>query len=347
VEIGGFTSGTERVARHSPDVVECAELRGGVSPGRSIQAHRRGRLEHPALLYADLNEFLSVMVPFVEAGVDGGEVVFIAAGSDCLNALRGELGARASRVTWADTFKWHPNPATRLRAFYELVSDEIAAGASAFRLAGEPVWPSGPPELVREWQRYESALNAVLAPFPVNLICLYDTTSLDPSVIAGARRTHPTIHQFGTNRPSREFEPPEDFLRRWKSVPPRPPADAARLSDASNFSEARRFLSEQAASAGIDADRADDLCIAANEVLTNAFIHATGASLAAWSEDRRLICHIEDRGRGIGDPLAGYRPPSQSNEAGRGLWIARQLVDLVEILAGPSGTIVRLHVNIN
>jgi hypothetical protein len=41
------------------------------------------------------------------------------------------------------------------------------------RLAGEPVWPTGPPELIREWQRYESALNAVLAPFPDTTVRLH------------------------------------------------------------------------------------------------------------------------------------------------------------------------------
>jgi hypothetical protein len=44
------------------------------------------------------------------------------------------------------------------------------------RLVGEPVWPNGPPEHVLEWERYESVLNEVLAPFPVTLVCTYDTS---------------------------------------------------------------------------------------------------------------------------------------------------------------------------
>jgi hypothetical protein len=178
-----------------------------------------GSLEHPALLYADLDDFLGSMVPFVSAGVDRGEFVFVAARADNLAALRAELGERAGMVRWVDTRRWHPHPSSRLRAFHQLATDQLSAGTTRLRLAGEPLWPTGPPELIREWQRYESVLNAVLAPFPATLLCLYDTSSLDRSLVDSAQRTHPVVHRHGTERVSWEFESPQQFLRRCNPTP--------------------------------------------------------------------------------------------------------------------------------
>jgi anti-sigma regulatory factor (Ser/Thr protein kinase) len=305
----------------------------------------RRQLEHAALLYAGLDDLLGSMVPMVTAALDQQEFVFVAARPDNLAALRAELGERAGAVGWADTRQWHPHPATRLRAFHELVTDRLGAGATGLRLAGEPPWPAGPPERVREWQRYESALNAVLAPFPVTLLCLYDTSGLDASVVDAARRTHPTVHQDGAPRPSGRFEPPARFLRRWNAALPPPPPLAARMPEFSDLSAARRFLHDQALRAGVRPERMGDLLVAANEVLTNALVHGnSAASLWAWADDGHFVCQVEDGGGGIADPLAGYRPPSLDASMGRGLWLVRQLVDLLQIEPGPPGTRVRLHV---
>jgi anti-sigma regulatory factor (Ser/Thr protein kinase) len=304
-------------------------------------------LEHPALLYSSTEDFLAYMVPYVRAGLDADEVVFVAARADNLAALRSEIGPRGDAAGWADTKEWHPHTGTRLRAFHELVTDQLAAGATSIRLAGEPVWPAGPSEFVREWQRYESALNNVLAPFPVTLVCLYDAARLDPSILATARVTHPTFHQGAPDQPSGDFETPEEFLARWNAELPPPPRSAARMSVLTDLASARRFLREQAIREGVPADRATDLCFAANEAVTNAIVHGNGvADLWAWEDDGRFMCQVEDRGPGIGDPLAGYRPPSGESGSGRGLWLARQLVDLLQVVPGRAGTTVRLHVRL-
>lgn len=303
------------------------------------------RLEHPALFYSNLDGFLEVMVPYVSGGIDADEVVFVAARGDYLPALRSEVGRRADAVEWADTREWHAHPGTRLRAFYEMVTDGLEMGARRFRLAGEPVWPAGPPEMVCEWQRYESVLNAVLAPFPVSLICLYDTANLDPSVVEVAQTTHPMVRRGGVHGPSPHFEEPEEFLRRWNLEPPPPPDRAARMA-VTEVAPGRRFLRDHALRSGVSPDRAVDLSIAANEVLTNALVHAESPTLWAWTEEDRFVCQVQDRGSGIRDSLAGYRPPPTSGESGRGLWMTRQLVDLLQITPGPTGTTVRLHMTL-
>jgi anti-sigma regulatory factor (Ser/Thr protein kinase) len=302
-------------------------------------------LEHPALLHADVSEFLSYLVPFVQTGVKNREPVFVAVGADNLAALRDAVGAEATGVTWADTREWHPNSSTRLRAFHEYVAERLADGATRIRLVGEPVWNEGRPDLILEWTRYESVLNTVLAQFPVSLVCTYDTSRLDPAIVANARRTHPVVSD-GTERPSPDFREPAELLRTWNPEPPSPPAWAPRLGQPTDLFTARRFLWEEAVSAGVPSERAMDLAMAANEILTNALRYGRGAvAMWGWPEDGRFLCQIQDDGPGIADPLAGYLPPADAMEAGRGLWLARQLVDLLQIVPNFTGTTVRLYVD--
>ena len=305
---------------------------------------RPAHLDHPALLYGNFDEFVGVTAPFIDEGFKRNEVVFVAARGDYLEALRSAVGGTGGR--WHDTRLWHPHPATRLHAFYELVTDELGAGATGFRLVGEPVWPEGQPDLVKEWQRYESSLNAVLAPFPVKLLCLYDAVALDPSIVATARRTHPRIHEADFEGPSPDFEHPEAFLRNWRFDLAAPPSDAACMSGVSNLMAARAFVYDLATRVGVAEEPALDLVAAANEALSNAMVHGRDApDLTVWVDGNRLLCQVHDGGPGIADPLVSYRPPGEG-PSGRGLWMARQLVDFIQIEPGPRGTIVRLHVPI-
>jgi anti-sigma regulatory factor (Ser/Thr protein kinase) len=302
-------------------------------------------LEHPALLYDGTDGFLASMVPYVTDGLEADDVVFVTARSDNLRALRAEVGPEADRARWADTQEWHPHTGTRLRAFHDLVTGELAAGATGIRLAGEAVWPDGPPELVREWQRYESVLNHVLGPFPVTLVCLYDAKSLDPAILDVARVTHPAVRNGGGDRASPGFERPEEFLGRWNADLDPPPSWAIRMPDFVDFAEARRFVFDQAVRAGLPTERAREVCLAANEAITNAFVHGGGlVGVWTWVDAERFICQVQDHGPGVSDPLAGYRPPTERSQSGRGLWISRQIVDLVQVVPGVGGTTVRLHV---
>lgn len=301
-------------------------------------------MDHSALLYDNQQHFLGSMRSYVQAGLDQDEVVFVSARRDNLEALQDAMGAAGGAVRWADTEEWNPLPAPRLRAVHDFVSDGLEDGVPGFRLAGEPVWPEGPVEFVREWHRYESVLNTVLAPFPGSLVCLYDAARLDPSVLEGARRTHPEVSSDSGQEVSRSFEPPQAFLQRANPDLPPPPDTAVVLHDVRDLATARHFVRDEALRRGLSPERAVELSVGANEVVTNALTHGGGpVTLRAWSEDGRLICQIEDQGTGILDPLAGYWPPRPLAQNGHGLWLARQLSDLLQIVPRVSGTTMRLH----
>lgn len=299
---------------------------------------RSATLDHPALLYEGVDGFVEGVGRHVREGIELGETAFVAARPDYLDVVRDELGEDAAEVRWEDATSWHPHHASRLRALYELIAG--APEGTRFRLVAEPVWPERR-EDVREWQRYESVLNAVLAPFPVSLLCLYDASTLDPSVLEIAGRTHPMVGPAAMH--PGPYEQPEAFLRRRSAKTSRPPPGAEVAESVEDLAAVRGLVLDRAMRAGVDPEDAAALSIATNEVLTNALIHGGGeARLTLWARDGRFVCQVEDEGRGISDPLAGYRPPGRTS-GGRGLWLARQLVELMEILPAERGTTIRLY----
>jgi anti-sigma regulatory factor (Ser/Thr protein kinase) len=73
-------------------------------------------------------------------------------------------------------------------------------------------------------------------------------------------------------------------------------------------------------------------------------MHGGGAgTLRLWREGGSLLAEVEDQGW-IEEQLVGRLRPDIRREGGRGLWLANQLCDLVQIRSGERGTVVRLHV---
>jgi hypothetical protein len=64
--------------------------------------------------------------------------------------------------------------------------------------------------------------------------------------------------------------------------------------------------------------------------------------LRVWMGTRWLVCEIEDEGW-IGDPLVGREEPASDQSGGRGLWIANQVCDLVQVRTFAARSLVRLH----
>ncbi|MEX5636228.1 ATP-binding protein [Parafrankia sp. FMc2] len=118
------------------------------------------------------------------------------------------------------------------------------------------------------------------------------------------------------------------------------------LFTANNLLAARRQVLMLASKAGVLSQRAADLKLALHEILTNSVRHGGGGGvLRVWAEEAMLICEVSDRGH-LRDTLAGRRPPALDAEGGRGLWLAHQLCDLVQLSSSPAGTVVRLHCRI-
>jgi anti-sigma regulatory factor (Ser/Thr protein kinase) len=125
-------------------------------------------------------------------------------------------------------------------------------------------------------------------------------------------------------------------------------ADAYRAEIGSDPAEveAVRTAVRRLAAEGRFADRAQDLELALAEIVANAQEHGLPpVRVRAWL-DGRLVVEVTDAGEGFdADTRVPDRPPSHGGHRGRGLWIARQLVDVMDVRASPDGTTVRLELS--
>jgi serine/threonine-protein kinase RsbW len=102
-----------------------------------------------------------------------------------------------------------------------------------------------------------------------------------------------------------------------------------------DLGELRRLVVSAAVEAGLSDRRASDLALACNEIATNAIVHGRPPATARiWGEDGKVVCEVTDAGGGIKDPHPGRDAPLPGAPGGRGMWLARQLTDELEIREG-------------
>ena len=129
-----------------------------------------------------------------------------------------------------------------------------------------------------------------------------------------------------------------------RSLPlPSPTNDAMYHTYRSDLSQVRALVLQQAREAGLTEGRANDLVLAVSEVAANTLRHTrSSGTLAIWHDAEEVVCEIRDEGT-ITDPLVGSRRPPPDASGGHGLWLVRQVCDLVELTSDANGTTVRMH----
>jgi anti-sigma regulatory factor (Ser/Thr protein kinase) len=256
------------------------------------------------------------------------------------------VGKDADRVQFRDMSEVGANPARIIPAWHAFV--EAHAGQSrGLRGIGEPIYPERTASELVESQRHEALLNAAFdggADFW--LLCPYNTQALNPSVLETAHRTHPVIADGDGTSSSDLYPGVAASVAPYDKPLPEPSALRATLAfDARRLPAVRRLVSREAATAGLMTRSIADLVLAANEVATNSVRHGGAAgTLRIWRDGGVLVCEVRDGGR-FEDPLADRRRPAPGRDGGRGLWLANQLCDLVQIRSCSSGTTVRLHMH--
>jgi anti-sigma regulatory factor (Ser/Thr protein kinase) len=299
---------------------------------------------HEAFLYRGPEEFLRGTLQFIRGGVDADEPVFVVLSAEKIARLREALGDDADRVLFADMAAVGANPARIIAAWHEFV-DEHGADGRAIRGIGEPIWAGRSDSELAECHRHESLLNLAFADTPAfRLLCPYDVSALDPGVVEEAERTHPFMSDVESFRESGSYRGLEAIAAPFAHPIQDPPASAAQLTfDADSLGEVRDLVTRRAEEAGLGRETADALVLAVNEVATNSVRHGGGFGvIRAWDDDGFLLFQVEDGGR-IDAPLAGRRQPVLDEPGGRGLWLANQLCDLVQVRTFENGNVVRIH----
>jgi anti-sigma regulatory factor (Ser/Thr protein kinase) len=194
------------------------------------------------------------------------------------------------------------------------------------------------------WTELDAAMNVALSELPVSVTCFFPELPLHQQIIEGARLNHEQLLVDGELRDNPEHCPPREVLARLPASPPTVlgPPDLTLRFGAWQLHEMRAEVQRALLDAGCELDHAEDVVLAVNEVATNAVEHgASEAEMYLWTSDE-LICEVHDRGE-LRDPLPGLQAPHPSDPKGRGIWIARQLCDLLHVWGDASGTHVRMR----
>jgi anti-sigma regulatory factor (Ser/Thr protein kinase) len=195
-----------------------------------------------------------------------------------------------------------------------------------------------------ECQRHERILNVAFPGDPFLLLCPYDATALGEDTLDLARESHPLVLESGRSRISDAYQP-DQLLDSLFIGPLTAPTGAVteRRFDRYGLAGLRRFVADRAVAGGAG-DRCDDLVLATSEIATNIVTHGGDeGEVRCWTDGDWMVCELEGSGT-ITDPLAGRLRPDPAQPGGRGLWLANQLCDLVQVRNTGMGSVVRLRV---
>ncbi len=301
---------------------------------------------HEAFLYSSPAEFLDGASSFVREGLELDQSVMVAVTGDRSRWLREFFGTEPD-VRLVDMAGLGANPARIIPAWREFLDDNAARGREV-RGIGEPIWAGRSDAELAECHQHESLLNLAFGAGPAwRLLCPYDVTALPGSVIDEARANHPVVVTGQERAPSATFHPdsPGRALRGAPFPPPaQPPTELAFTTG--DLASLRRLVGRECFAAGLHPSAAEDMTLAVDEVASNSLLHGGGRGvLRVWVEDRDLVCEVSDDGV-IRDPLVGRQPPALDRTNGRGLWLANQLCDLVQVRSGAGGTVIRLRAHV-
>jgi anti-sigma regulatory factor (Ser/Thr protein kinase) len=324
--------GIRSVALADPGGVDITELHP--APNRAYR--------HEALLWRDADDFLATAVPFLRNGMAAGEAAMVAVVDERARWLREALGADADDILFVDIAELGRNPA-RIIPLWRGFLDEHSAHGDAVRGLGEPIWAGRRPEEIAEGQLHEALLNVAVEPdTPFWLVCPYEIGRLGDEVIEEVYRSHPAVIDDKQYRGSHLYGGRDYLDTVFSSTLPALPDTFEELAYArKELHSVSSFVAIKAYAAGLRADRAADLAVAAQELAANSLQRgaATG-TLRFWSLDDAVVCEVRDA-VAVSDPMTGRK--HSPKERRQGLWVANQLCDLVQLRSSAAGTTVRVH----
>lgn len=328
--------------------MKVAPLRSATGPA----ADRPGGLVHAVAFHQSPAELVARLAALARPALEAGGTVALALAPATAEALRSELGRAGSGGRRADPTGMLldlPAPGPVEARSGQTVALARARELRALAAVGPvTVLTEHLPELDgpdgRFWTELEAASAVAMADLPVRMTCLYPELPLHLAVLDGARCTHPHLLVGDGLRPNPVHRPPRELLAAHPvAAPELLGVPEQRMAFRSwQLRDVRRMVRDAAVAAGFGHDRADDVVLAVNEVATNAVEHGgPRAELHLWRAGRGLVCEVHDTGP-LADPLPGLVAPHAGETRGRGLWIARQLCELLHVWTDSAGTHVRI-----
>ena len=315
---------------------------------------------HAAAFYDSAESLRTRAVPYLREGLKRAESVVVVTSNGVEQVLKSALGGDAERVHWQAVEVSYRRLGAMFEGFRQFLADQRAAGA-AMRLLTQSGGDGGPDRLAA-YLRFEAMANEVYRPYGYQWACLYDKDAHPPEILRQVREVHPQVLEPGgrTIR-STDYVPPGEFVARGGPPAPIPPDVVEfdfELTGPGQLRTLRRLLNAWTASRGIDGDDADAVLIAVGEAVTSALQHrapqhrapqhrdlqhGAPARVRAWTSGGTARVRIDAASAAPIPATTGYHRPHTANDHDTGLWVARQLADILTIHTDQAGTTIELH----
>jgi hypothetical protein len=198
------------------------------------------------------------------------------------------------------------------------------------------------------WSGVDASSNLALSGLPVTLICLCDAEPISDDAERFLYWNHPELLVGPTVSPNPRYRAPAEVL----ASTPAPPAPAlgprTRSSRSRNGTTTlrgiRAWTKRHGLEAGLAPERIEGLVLALCELVSNSIEHGAGhGTLSWWTRPGRVVAQIYDPGH-MSTTTPGLRRPALLSVRARGVWMARQLCDLLHLWITVDGTHARLEI---
>ena len=321
-----------------------------VAPARSEQ--RQGApdpFRHLAVVHDDVDELVAALAPLIDAAVAHEALVWAAVDGPIRRAVERHLGDAAGDVVFGEpaqpySYSGQTTAARRAERLREMVDDDRGALilSDSSTIGGGGADPSVPD--VRSV--VDASCNLALAGMPVTLVCLCSAADVSEAGERFRYWNHPELLDGASVSPNPRYRLPEDVLAAFPAPPAPalgPPDHETTFDGVGALRAVRHATRDRGEEAGLDDDQVDGLVLAVAELVSNSIEHGPGrGTMSWWTAPGRIVAEVHDVGH-MTTTTPGLRRPSIRSPRGRGVWLARQLSDVLHLWTGDDGTHVRLE----
>lgn len=312
-------------------------------------AARHAGLRHAAALYNSDDDLRSRVLSFLRAGLEGGEAVVAVVSQRAEKIVSAGLGDDADRIRWGLPGLSYQHLGRASEAIRGYLAGRRAADAATRLLTESDIGGSGrAPGRMAAYLRSEMAATQLFGGYGYPWVCLYDRRRYTPEVLADVARVHPQVlGADGLAVGSADYVEPDSYLSAHpgpvSAVPPRVALELE-LTQIGDLVLARHRAGDTARRLGLPVSECRIIEVAAGEVIANAFRHGImPGRVRVWRATGTVVLRVDSGGPGKAVATTGFQPPDLATGSGAGLWVARQLADVVHVETRADGTAVELQ----
>jgi anti-sigma regulatory factor (Ser/Thr protein kinase) len=312
-----------------------------------------GRFVHAALILEAEHDLEVLAAELIRTARLYDEVLMVV-GDHARAVLTDHLGHAADGMRWDRPGAFYQRLGFAYERFRRHLAGEHRAGRRVHVVAEPDLFTGADAGLHAEraaaYLGYEAICNQTYALGGSAVTCVWDGRRQPDTIMDGVRSTHSHLVTASGRTASPYFIAPERYLLESRDVPmAAPPVKADHdltVGDGDGLSRLRATVSGWATGHRFTGEALEDLVLAVVEVATNGLRHGgPPVRVRTWHHGATLTVQCDDAGANPIPADAGYlRPdPVGAIAGGRGLWLARQLADVVTVSSRAGLTSVRLH----